>query len=81
MIPYAIFLILKDFGVHGSVVVNVLDCQSRGSRFKSRAEIWFEIYVPPAPPANSAMMSTLTGHCQWEDKTARERTGHPPSCA
>ena len=30
---------------------------------------------------NSAMMSTLTAHCQWEDETVRERTGHPPSYA
>src|SRR6218665_1778535 len=34
-----------------------------------------------APLANSAMMSTLTAHCQWEDETVRERTGQPPSCA
>src|SRR6218665_915042 len=27
------------------------------------------------------MMSTLTAHCQWEDETVRERTGHPPSYA
>ena len=26
-------------------------------------------------------MSTLTVHCRWEDETARERTGHPPSYA
>jgi len=25
------------------------------------------------------MMSTLTTHCQGEDETVRERTGHPPS--
>jgi len=25
----------------------------------------YEISVPPAPLANSAMMSTLTAHCQW----------------
>ena len=42
----------------------------------ARAEIWFEISVPSAPPAKSAMMSTLTTHCQWEDETVRERTGH-----
>src|SRR6218665_1225974 len=30
---------------------------------------------------NSAMMSTLTAHYQWEDETVRERTGHPPSYA
>ena len=33
------------------------------------------------PLANSAMMSTLTAHCQWEDDMVRERTGHPPSYA
>src|SRR6218665_3288234 len=27
------------------------------------------------------MMSTLTAHCHWEDKTVRERTGHPSSYA
>src|SRR6218665_1841485 len=29
------------------------------------------------PVANSAMTGTLTALCQWEDQTARERTGHP----
>src|SRR6218665_1761180 len=52
-----------------------------GVQIPARAEIWFEISAPPAPPANSAMMSTLTAHCQWEDDTVRERTGHPPSYA
>jgi len=33
------------------------------------------------PLANSAMMSTLTAHCQWEDETVREKTIHPPSYA
>jgi len=28
-----------------------------------------------------AVVSTLTIHCQWEDETARERTGHPISYA
>jgi len=27
------------------------------------------------------MMSTLTAHCQWEDETVKERTGHLPSHA
>jgi len=27
------------------------------------------------------MMSTLTLHCYWEDETATEGTGHPPSRA
>ena len=52
-----------------------------GVQTPARVEIWLEISVTPAPLANSAMMSTLTGHCQWEDKTMRERTGHPPSYA
>jgi len=34
-----------------------------------------------APLTNSAMASTLTGHCQWEDETVRERTGRLPSYA
>jgi len=45
------------------------------------AEIWFKISAPPAPLASSAMMNTLTVHCQWETEPVRERTGHPPSCA
>ena len=36
----------------GAWLVSALDCQSRGPRFKSaRAEIWFEISAPPAPPS------------------------------
>jgi len=27
------------------------------------------------------MTSTLPVHCQWEDETVRERTGHSPSYA
>jgi len=27
------------------------------------------------------MMSTVTVHCQWEDETARDRTGKLPSYA
>ena len=62
-------------------MVSVVDCQSRGSGCKipTRAEICIEISAPPAPLANSAMMSTRTVHCQWEGETVRERTGHPPS--
>jgi len=33
------------------------------------------------PLSNSAMMSTLTAHCQREDEMVRERTGHLPSYA
>jgi len=47
----------------------------------AREEIWFKISDPPAPLANSAMMSTLTANCQWEDEAVRERTGHSTSYA
>ena len=52
-----------------------------GVQTPARAEISFELSAPHAPLANSAMTSTLTVHCQWEDETVRERTGHPPSYA
>jgi len=45
-----------------------------------KEEICFKIYAPHGPQANSAVMSTLTIHCQWEDEMKRERTGHPPYC-
>jgi len=35
----------------------------------------------PTPLTNSAMMRTLTAHCQWEDVTVQERTGHSSSYA
>jgi len=44
-------------------------------------DIWFKISVPPARLANLAMMSALNVHCQCEDETVSERTGHPPSSA
>ena len=47
----------------------------------ARTEIWFDISVPPAYPADLAMMRTLITHRQRGDETARERTGHPPSYA
>src|SRR6218665_2491054 len=68
---------------HGSLVVIVLDCRSRGSGFKSQpgqkfgSRYLFHLH----PLANSAMMSTLTIHCQWEDEMGRERFDHPPSYA
>jgi len=40
-----------------------------------------EIFAPPAPLANSSMMSTLTAHCQWKGETVRESSGHPTSYA
>src|SRR6218665_36552 len=70
-------------GVHGSLVVSVLDCQSKGPGFKSRpgqkSGLRFLLHL--CPLANSAMNSTLTAHCQWEVETVRERTGHQPSYA
>ena len=46
-----------------------------GIQIPASTEIWFKI------SAHSAMMSTLTAHCQWEDETVRERTGYPSSYA
>ena len=46
-----------------------------------RAEICVKISAQPSTLANSAMMSTLIVHCQWEDEMVRERTGHTPSYA
>src|SRR6218665_2480318 len=48
---------------------------SQGQKFGSR------FLLHRRPLANSAMMSPLTAHCQWEDETVRERTGQPPSYA
>src|SRR6218665_955172 len=44
-----------------------------GYKFSSR----FLLHLRPL--VNSAKMSTLTVHCQWEDETVRERTGNPLS--
>ena len=65
------------------MVSSVLNCQSRGLgvQIQARAEIWFENSALHAPLANSAMMSTLTLHCQWENEMVRERTGRLPSYA
>ena len=71
----------NHIGVCGSLVVSVLDCQSWGSRLKPRpgqkfsSRVLFHLH----PLANSAMMSTVTTHCQWEDEMVRERSGHQPS--
>src|SRR6218665_1751019 len=68
-LPLPYFLNLK--GWRGCLVVNVLDCQLGGSGFKFRpGQIFssrFLLHLPP--PAKSAMRSTLTVHCQWEDET------------
>src|SRR6218665_1750427 len=54
-----------------------------GSRFKSRLgskfRLRFLLYL--CPVANSAMISTLTAHCQWKEETVREGTDHPTSYA
>src|SRR6218665_671137 len=67
--------------LYGGLVVSVQNCQSRDSGFKSRPGQKFcsRFLLHLRPLANSVMMSTLTTHCQWEDETVRERTGHPPS--
>ena len=62
-------------------MVSVLGCQSRGSGFKSRPEIWFEMSAPPALIADSATMCTLTVHYQREGETVMEMTDHPSSYA
>ena len=66
--------------MRGGLVVSVLDCQSRGSGFKYRPWQKFgsRFLLHLCPLANSAVTCTLTTHCQWEDETVRERTGHPP---
>ena len=73
--------LIRAFMVCGGLVVSVLDCQSKGSGFKSRPEQKFgsTFLFHLRPLANSAMTSTLTIYCKSEDETARERTGQPPS--
>src|SRR6218665_3390744 len=60
-------------GARGCVVllVGMLDSQYRGYRFLPLL----------CPLANSAMMSILTVHCQWEDEIVKKSIGHPPSYA
>jgi len=41
----------------------------------------FESSAPSAPLANSAIMTTLTIPCWWEDEMGKEQTYHPPSYA
>jgi len=62
----------------GSGPVWTAKCEVRGSNPGQGRNL---VRAPPAPLANSDMMSTLTAHCQWENETVRERTGHPPSYA
>jgi len=77
---------IELFNARGGLVVNVLDCQSRGSRVKNRPEEKFGLrfLLHLHLLGNSDMMSTLTWRCQLEDnldKVVRERTGHLPSYA
>ena len=64
-------------------MVSVLVRQPWGPWFKSWPGQKFgsRFLLHLCPLVNSAMMSTLNAHCQWEDETARERTGHPRSYA
>src|SRR6218665_834917 len=80
------YLLLGEFPVSfgvarwSSLVVSLLDVRF-GVKIPARAEIWFKISPNLCLLANSAVMSTLTAHCQWKDETVRERTGHPLSYA
>src|SRR6218665_3448443 len=73
-------LLAAGAGGRDGPVVNVFTYQSIAWAFKSRQgqKFWFESSAPPAPLANSAMMSLLTAHCQWVhvhvDETLRKMT-------
>lgn len=51
-------------------------------RSEQWVEIWFkmsapsQISAPPCSLANSAVMSTLTAHSRWEDRTAKKGFGY-----
>ena len=68
---------------HLGLVVSMQDCQSWSSGFKSRSGHKFgsRFQLHLCPLANSALMSTLTAHCQCEDEKVKEMTGHPTSYA
>src|ERR1700733_6813863 len=70
-------------GVLDSTVVSALDCRPKRSwvQFPARAEIWFEISVPQAPPSRLSYDEYTDQHGRWIIETVRERTGHPPSFA
>jgi|SRR6218665_2935982 len=65
-------------GVHGSLVVSVLALGFK-SRPGQKFGLRFMFHLHPC--ANSAVMNTLTAHCQWYGEMVRERIDHPPSCA
>src|SRR6218665_953627 len=59
-------------GVRCGPVVSVLDCQSRGLGFKPGQNFALRFLLRLCLLANSAGMSTLTIHCQWEDDSEEE---------
>jgi len=70
----------KNEGLSADYLVILLDRQPRGFGFKIQ-KFGSRFLLHLHPLANSAMMSTPTAHCQWEDEMVRERTGHPSSRA
>src|SRR6218665_3791258 len=67
-----------------AVMVWVLDCQMRAQRFKSPTpgqKFGSRYRLHLRSLKKSAMMSTLTIHCQLQDEMVRERAGHLPSYA
>src|SRR6218665_1160744 len=62
-----------------SAVVSMLDCKLRGLGFESPSEQKFSsrFLLHLCHIANSAMVSTLTVRCRWENEMARDTTGHP----
>ena len=60
-------------------MVSELDYQSRGLGLKSWLGQKFgaRLLLHLRPLASSAMLSTLTIHCQWEDKTVRGMATRP----
>ena len=74
LIVFSYGLGFLGFVVRGGSVVNMLDCQSRGSGFKSWPGQKFgsTFLLHLCPLANSAMMSTLAVQCQhlgsWDDE-------------
>ena len=77
------FRTIIDWGLIGKTACCVVDTSA------SRWNVYFEIYAPPLPLTNSAIMSsaimstavmsTLTVHCWWEDGAARERISYEDS--
>ena len=55
--------------VHDSLVARALDCQPRGRGFKSPSgqKLLSRFRLQLRPLAISAVMSTLTIHCEYED--------------